>query len=296
LPEAWPESTFDTLQSVQVLHLKCSLGAQRAIALGLYQIHEFTDAGAVVIMQSNGEDRAEDLPALLTEFDYGVRKELVFARHSDRPKSLTARISRGLYRLIHSVLTGTEAQMDTFSVVPRFAVNRLMASPELWNHYASAVHRARLPRRLVPVATGKPLSGESQTSLGNLLSQAMTAISVFGDQVSLRLLSVSAAFGGFALSIVVLTGLIHIFTPFMVPAWATYMMGSLLGLVLQALTFTILFAFIVATRRSGVDFILQRDAPFFLLGKTDIPISPPLVQLGRALMLKSTMPAVHERE
>jgi len=124
----------------------------------------------------------------------------------------------------------------------------------------------------------------------------MTAIAVFGDQVSLRLLSASAAFGGFALSIVVLTGFIRIFTPFLVPAWATYMMGSLLGLVLQTLTFTILFAFIVATRRSGVNFILQRDAPFFVLGKTDIAISPPLVQLGRALMLTSAMPAANERE
>jgi hypothetical protein len=80
-----------------------------------------------------------------------------------------------------------------------------------------------------------------------------------------------------------LTGFVRIVAPFLVPGWATYVITSLLGLVLQSLTFTILFAFIVATRRSGVNFILQRDAPFFFLGKTDIWASQPLVQLGRVL-------------
>src|SRR5580704_10014401 len=54
LPEHWPGQEFATLQSVKVLHLKCTLGCQRAIALGLYHVHEYTDAGAVIIMHDNG--------------------------------------------------------------------------------------------------------------------------------------------------------------------------------------------------------------------------------------------------
>ena len=51
-----------------VLHLRSNQGHQRAIALGLYHLHEFTDAEAVVVMDGDGEDRPEDLPELLRAF------------------------------------------------------------------------------------------------------------------------------------------------------------------------------------------------------------------------------------
>src|SRR6266852_74739 len=67
LPEHWPGECFAALRSVEVLHLRCNMGHQRAIALGLFQVHEFTGADAVVIMDGDGEDRPEDVPALLAE-------------------------------------------------------------------------------------------------------------------------------------------------------------------------------------------------------------------------------------
>jgi hypothetical protein len=42
----------------------------------------------------------------------------------------------------------------------------------------------------------------------------------------------------------------------------------LIGLTVQVLTFAILFAFLIARARSSAAFILQRDAPYFILGKT----------------------------
>jgi hypothetical protein len=38
----------------------------------------------------------------------------------------------------------------------------------------------------------------------------------------------------------------------------------------QVLTFAILFAFLIARSRSSAGFILQRDAPYFILGKTTV--------------------------
>jgi hypothetical protein len=40
--------------------------------------------------------------------------------------------------------------------------------------------------------------------------------------------------------------------------------------VVQALTFAILFSFLIASRRSSMSFVLQRDAPYFILGKTTV--------------------------
>jgi hypothetical protein len=38
--------------------------------------------------------------------------------------------------------------------------------------------------------------------------------------------------------------------------------------VVQLLSFATLFAFLIASRRSSVNFLLTRDAPYFILGKT----------------------------
>src|SRR5579872_2217434 len=68
MPEDWPGQNFNAIDSVEILHLRSNQGHQRAIALGLYHLHEFTDADAVVVMDGDGEDRPEDLPELFRAF------------------------------------------------------------------------------------------------------------------------------------------------------------------------------------------------------------------------------------
>src|SRR5271154_4520820 len=80
VPEAGPSH-------IHILHLRCNLGHQRAIALGLYHVYTFTDANAVIVMDGDGEDRAEDLPALLAEFESGRRSGVVFAARGKRMES-----------------------------------------------------------------------------------------------------------------------------------------------------------------------------------------------------------------
>jgi len=58
------------------------------------------------------------------------------------------------------------------------------------------------------------------------------------------------------------------FTDLAVPGWATFTVGLLLVLVVQLLSFATLFAFLIASRRSSLNFLLTRDAPYFILGKT----------------------------
>src|SRR5581483_7157655 len=85
-PQEWP--ACDSIEAIEILHLRCNLGHQRAIALGLYHVHEFSDADAVIVMDGDGEDRAEDLPLLLDEFERGGRREVVFAARAKRMESL----------------------------------------------------------------------------------------------------------------------------------------------------------------------------------------------------------------
>jgi hypothetical protein len=221
-------------------------------------------------MDGDGEDRPQDLGVLLAELEKTNEREVVFAARTKRLESLSFRLSYRAYRMLHRLLTGVEVRVGNFSVVPRTALTRLVAVPDLWNHYAAAVFRARLPRRLVPLPRGKRLAGTSKMNFVSLLIHGLTAMSVFSDQVSARLLTASVGFAGLSAALIVLVVCVRLFTDLAVPGWATYTVGVLLGLVVQALTFAILFSFLIASRRSSMSFVLQRDAPYFILGKTTV--------------------------
>lgn len=268
IPEDWPGQNFNALDSVEILHLRSNQGHQRAIALGLYHLHEFTEIDAVVVMDGDGEDRPEDVPSLLRTYVAGEGREVVFAARTRRMESLGFRLGYRAYRLIHRALTGVVVQVGNFSVVPRSAMSRLMAVPDLWNHYAASVYRARLPRRLVPLPRGRRLAGESKMNFVSLLIHGLSAMSVFSDQVSARLLTAAVGFAVIAMGLMGVTAGIRWFTELAVPGWATFTVGLLLVLVVQLLSFATLFAFLIASRRSSLNFLLTRDAPYFILGKT----------------------------
>lgn len=263
LPPAWPAQIYAAIERVEILHLRCNLGHQRAIALGLHHIHEFTDAQAVAVMDGDGEDRAEDLGELLAEFDRAGRTEVVFAARAKRMESLFFQIFYRAYQVIHRVFTGIEVRVGNFSVMPRTALARVIASPDLWNHYAAAVYRAKISRRMVPLARGVRLIGRSKMNFVSLLMHGLSAISVFSDQVSARILTASAAFAAVAVGIAA-SGITTRLTT-----------GLLIALTVQVLTFAILFAFLIARGRSSAAFILQRDAPYFILGKTVVRAAAP---------------------
>ncbi len=267
LPRGWPEAHGGALDSLEILRLRCNLGHQRAIAIGLYHAHEFTDAAAVAVMDGDGEDRVEDLPALLEEFELGNRRETVFAARGKRMTSLTFQLFYRVYRVLHRVLTGVEVRVGNFSVLPREAVTSLMSVSDLWNHYAAAVFRALLPRRQLPLARGPRLAGESKMNFVSLLTHGLNAISVFSDQVSARLLAATAIFGLPVGGLAVL-GLVGWFAAgTKLPGWFPFAAFALLMLVVQSLAFATVFVFLIANRRSATSFIPQRDASYFILGE-----------------------------
>jgi len=252
LPEAWPAG-------VAILHLRCNLGHQRAIALGLYQTYSFSDAGAVIVMDGDGEDRAEDLPALLEEFERGGREEIVFAARGKRLESPLFQLLYHLYRLLHVALTGIEVRVGNFSVLPRPALTQLMAVSDLWNHYAAAVYRARLPYRLRVLDRGSRLAGKSKMNFVSLMVHGLTAISVFSDQVGARVLVASAILAGLTLAAAVACWI------FGISGWALSAVGWAAVLVVQLVAFAVLFVFMIVSRRNAANFVLLRDAEFFIL-------------------------------
>jgi polyisoprenyl-phosphate glycosyltransferase len=255
---------FEKLDAVQILHLRRNLGHQRAIAVGLVHIHRYLPCAAVVIMDGDGEDRPRDVRHLIEEFRRSGHKSIIFAERAKRLEKIAFRFGYRLYRGTHWLLTGVRVRVGNFSIAPWEAVERLVVVSELWNHYAAAVFRARIPYRTIPMDRGPRIYGESKMNFVALLVHGMSAISVFGDVVSARLLALVTASllalgcAGAAWAGLRMTG--HATAP----GWAGYAAAVILILAVQALLGSFLLVFVIISARANMTFIPLRDAHHFV--------------------------------
>ncbi len=265
LPEAGLlAQDYQHLESVEILHLHRNLGHQRAIAVGLAHVHEHVPCRAVVVMDGDGEDRPRDVLGLVEEFDRYGERFIVFAERAKRLEKIRFRFCYQCYRLIHWLLTGVRVRVGNFSILPWQAVARLVVVSELWNHYAAAVFRARLPYRTVPLDRGRRLTGESRMNFVALLVHGLSAISVFSDIVSARLLvTASVLIASLAAFIAAVIGM-RWGTRLPIPDWVTLLAGILFVVLTQAVLASFFLVFTIISARANMSFIPRRDALHFV--------------------------------
>jgi hypothetical protein len=141
-------------------------------------------------MDGDGEDMPEHVRTLLCSFAADQRCA-VFAARTRRTESMVFQAFYHLYRLVHVVLTGVPVRIGNFSVISREHAASLVTSADLWNHYAAAAVRSRLPIKTVPLPRGRRFSGQSRMRWAALVIHGLSAASVFGDVIGVRLLTAS---------------------------------------------------------------------------------------------------------
>jgi hypothetical protein len=188
--EALLKTGLKAIASVKVINLCRNLGHQRALATGRCWVVENVPCAAIVVMDGDGEDMPAHVPALLASFASDKRCA-VFAARTRRTESLVFQLFYHLYRLVLVVLTGVPVRIGNFSVISRDHAASLVTSADLWNHYAAAAVRSRLPIKTVPLPRGRRFSGQSRMRWASLVIHGLSAASVFGDVIGVRLLTAS---------------------------------------------------------------------------------------------------------
>lgn len=263
LPPDFACRRFSAIRAVEILHLHRNLGHQRAIAVGLVHVHREHPDNAVLIMDSDGEDRPEDVLTLFDEFWKWGGSRIVFAARGKRLEHLPFRFFYHLYRLLHYLLVGIKVRVGNFSVAPPAMVASLVLDGDIWNHYAAAVFRARLPRQTVSIARGQRYAGYSKMNFTGLLLHGLTAISVFGDIVAVRLLAFSVVVILGALLTLAVIVVVRIDIGGGAGDWSTIAAGLMLILLFQ-MTNVALFAFATLSRRTATSFVPLRDALVYI--------------------------------
>ena len=252
------------IDHVEIVHLRRNLGHQRAIAIGLSYINANYECQAVLIMDGDGEDDPKDIKILMDRCRKASYQKIIFAKRSKRSDSVLFKFGYVSYKIVHYVLTGLKVEVGNFSVIPCHLLNRLMGVSQIWNHYAASVFHARLPLEMIPIPRGERIAGKSKMNYTSLIVHGMSAISVFGETVAVRLLCVVSLLMLFTIGGLVTTMLFKFYTDLVIPGWATNLTG-ILGIVLLNLFLLAIFSVLMMLNsRDRLSFLPIRDWQYFI--------------------------------
>jgi polyisoprenyl-phosphate glycosyltransferase len=117
---------------------------------------------------------------------------------------------------------------------------------------------------MIPIPRGTRIAGTSRMNFVDLVSHGLSAISVFGDIVGVRLLIGSLAGSLLAGVGIVLVVMIRLFTNKAIPGWATYATGTLAMIMIQLITIATSFTFFILSNRTNLGFVPLRDYSLFV--------------------------------
>lgn len=258
---------FCNITSIKILHLACNLGHQRAIAVGLAEVFAQESYDSVIVMDSDGEDKPDDISKLMAA-SVDNPGAIIVAKRAERSEGLSFRIFYGLYKAVFSMLTGKNIDFGNFCLIRQPLLGRILHMSECWNHLAGTVVKSRVKLVRVDTARGTRFTGESKMNLVSLILHGLGAMSVFSDTIFVRSLIASIVLSGF----VFLIGLSVIFTRLLtnlaIPGWASIFGGLTAVILFQVLSFSAYSVFLQLNNRSNVAFIPALDARRFIQGQS----------------------------
>jgi len=242
--EDYDYNLFPKGAPLQVINLAMNLGHQRAIAIGLSYIQDnFKNYDGVVVMDSDGEDKPENIVKLLQKAEASSFSKVVFAKRGKRSESFFFRLFYIIYKLVFRLLTNNKISFGNFSFIPATLLLHVISLPDLWNHYSGSIVRSRLIFDTVPIDRGKRYFGESKMNFNSLILHGLSSISIYLDVVTVKLLITTTVGFFIAILSLITVFIIRIFTSYSIPGWASNISLTLANIILVMLIILLLLLF-----------------------------------------------------
>lgn len=251
------------IAAVNLIRLAANLGHQRAIAIGLIEASRQADLDAVVVMDSDGEDRPEDIPRLIAAAGANPG-HIILARRAKRSEALGFRIGYRIYKSMFRLATGRVIDFGNFSLLPIPAVCRLTHMSELWNNLAACVMRSRIPFQAIATDRGHRYAGQSRMNMAGLITHGLSAMSVYTDVIFVRMLAAAAALAGLSLLGMLITTAVRLFTTLATPGWATAVVGNLVVVLLQTVVIVVASSLMLLAGRGSRQIVPAVDAAAYI--------------------------------
>lgn len=238
---------------VEVVSLKLNVGHQRAIAIGLQYINaEKQEYDYVVVLDSDGEDRPEDLMTLVLKCEAHQGKKIVFAQRKKRTESLLFKTGYFFYKNLFHWLTGQKINFGNYSCIPAKLMKRIAILDNLWNHYSGSVIQSKTPFDRVLLDRGTRYAGKSKMNFTSLILHGLSSISVYFDFLSVRILKLSLFGVGICFFSVMAVLYMKFFTDSSIPGWTSSLILIISSIILQLFSVTLIVLLLQLSSRKNV--------------------------------------------
>ena len=237
--------SLDFSAKYTVINLLNNQGNQKAIAIGLkYCLEQSNNFEHLVILDSDGEDKPEDIPRLLSECENNKSEKIVFAKRSKRNENLFFLFLYNIYKFIFKTLTKNELDFGNFSCIPARFIKRIVSIVSLQFHYSGSVIKSKIPIAKIDCEKGKRVHGNSTMGLNRKLHHSLMSLSLFAEEIAIK-----SFFGSIAamLLIILISSLIliiRITSDLLIVGWTSNFLLSLL-IIFIVLLLVSLFSLIV---------------------------------------------------
>ena len=110
--------SLSAIRTIEEIALIRNHGNQKALAVGIGYVASTLSVDYLIVMDSDHEDRPDDIPMLLARCAQADGREVVFAERSKRSENFVFRAFYFAYRCIFRAATGRQISMGNFCVVP----------------------------------------------------------------------------------------------------------------------------------------------------------------------------------
>ena len=187
-------------RKTKIINLFNNIGSQGAISIGVKYIQKkIDDMTHLLIMDSDGEDKPEDIIRLLDECKINENK-IVFARRKKRKESILFRALHFTYKKIFKMLIGKDLDFGNFSCMTKANLNKIVNINNLQTHYSASILRSKIPFSKIDCEKGFRIEGSSKLNFWKHFAHALMSLSVFVDLIAIKFFFISLV--GIVLSII----------------------------------------------------------------------------------------------
>ena len=176
---------YSKIQSIKIINLKENVGHARSIATGLKFILENNNFDYIIPMDSDGEDRPDEIIHLITKIQPDSNLPIVCERVK-RSEGIFFKICYFLHKLITFTFTGRSIKFGNFTCLPKEVVKSMINEKATWSSFSGSLSKIFRIKIGIPSERGIRYFGPSKMSFKNLIIHSLSIIAVFKVNVLIR--------------------------------------------------------------------------------------------------------------
>ena len=183
IPQRFPD--YPKFNSIKIMNLKNNIGHARCIATGLKYIMENDEFDYVIPMDSDGEDRPEEIKDLVKKTETNLELPVVCERIK-RSEGILFKLCYFFHKLITKTFTGKSIRFGNFTCLPKIIIKKMIEEKATWSSFSGALSKISKDKIAVSSERGTRYFGPSKMSFKNLIVHSLSIISVFKYDVLIR--------------------------------------------------------------------------------------------------------------